>query len=128
MNAAGRVASSTLVRDELLVGVDKLVECARERGETAMFIEPDTDAQVTFQEVAQHVSERYAPNQARKFLDVADPWLTAHAIASGGKVVTQETRARENSKRVKIPSVCDAFGVETLNTYDMLRELGATIG
>ena len=147
MNEAGRVANSSLVRDELLDGTDALAEWARERRATAeatqltlgaewarerratsMFIEPDLDTQVAFQEVAQHVSERYEPNQARKFLDVADPWLIAHAIASGGKVVTQETRAGENSQRVKIPNVCDAFGVESLNMYDMLRELGATIG
>ena len=38
MNEAGRVASSSLVRDELLVGMDELAEWARERGETAMFI------------------------------------------------------------------------------------------
>ena len=128
MNDAGRAASSMLVRDELLVGMDELAEWASERGATSMFVEPDEGTQVAFQEVAQHVSDRYEPNQARKFLAVADPWLTAHAIASGGKVVTQETRAGENSQRVKIPNVCDAFGVESLNMYDMLRELGATIG
>ena len=128
MNDEGRVASSTLVRDELLVGMDELAEWARERGETAMFVEPDPDTQVAFQEVAQHVSDRYAPNQARQFLAVADPWLIAHAVADGGKVVTMEARVPANSQKVKIPNVCDAFGVETLNTYDMLRELGATIG
>ena len=62
----------------------------------------------------------------RQFLAKADPWLIAHAIASGGKVVTQETRADEASPRVKIPNVCDFFGVESLNMDDMLRELGAS--
>lgn len=128
MTAEGRIASSTLVRDELLVGMDELAEWARERRATSMFIEPDLDTQVAFQEVAQHVSDRYDSNQAREFLAAADPWLIAHAIASGGKVVTQETRAGENSQRVKIPNVCDFFGVESMNMDDMLRELGATIG
>ena len=62
----------------------------------------------------------------RQFLAKADPWLIAHAIASGGKVVTQETRAGENSRRAKIPNVCDFFGVEAMNMDDMLRELGAS--
>ena len=126
MNDKGLVASSSLVRDELLDGTDALAEWARERRASAMFVEPDAGTQMAFQEVAQHVSERYAPNQARKFLVVADPWLIAHAMASGGKVVTQETRAGENSRRVKIPNVCDFFGVESLNMDDMLRELGAS--
>ena len=147
MNEAGRVASSSLVYRELQRVKDDLAEWARERRATAedaqltlgpewarerratsMFVEPDPDTQMAFQEVAQHVSERYDPNQAAMFLAAADPWLIAHAMASGGKVVTQETRAGENSKRVKIPNVCDAFGVESLNMDDMLRELGATIG
>ena len=78
--------------------------------------------------MARHVSGRYERNQAGLFLAKADPWLTAHAIAGGGKVVTQETRVGDNSRRVKIPNVCDFFGVESLNVYEMLRELGATIG
>ena len=91
-----------------------------------LFIQPDWSTQAEFKRVSEYVRETYAPNQARKFLAAADPWLIAHAIASGGKVVTQETRADETSPRVKIPNVCDAFGVETLNTYQMLRELGAS--
>ena len=101
-------------------------EWAGEREASAMFVEPDADTQTAFRDVAQYVSQRYDPNQARKFLAVADPWLIAHAMASGGKVVTQETRAGENSRRVKIPNVCDFFGVESLNMDDMLRELGAS--
>ena len=128
MNDARRVASSTLVRDEILKGTDELAEWARERGASAMFVEPDESTQMAFREVAQYVSQRYPPNQARKFLAVADPWLIAHAMASGGKVVTQETRADETSPRVKIPNVCDFFGVESLNMDDMLRELGVSIG
>ena len=145
MNHAGRVASSTLVRDELLKGTDELEKWARERrataedaqmtlgaewagerGASAMFVEPDAGTQIAFREVAQYVSQRYEPNQARRFLAVADPWLIAHAIASGGKVVTQETRADETSPLVKIPNVCDFFGVEAMNMDDMLRELGAS--
>lgn len=154
MNDEGLVASSTLVRDELLKGTDELEKWAREHKPTAilvepdedaqmtlgaewgekkqdqrstsMFVEPDEDTQMAFRRVSEYVTETYAPNQARKFLGVADPWLIAHAMASGGKVVTQETRVGENSPLVKIPNVCDAFGVESMNIDDMLHELGAS--
>lgn len=128
MNGMGLVASSTLARDELMAGNDELADWARERGATAMFVEPDEGTQASFQRVAQHVRGRYAENQAAKFLSGADPWLIAHSMSSGGKVVTQETRVGDNSEQVKIPNVCDFFGVESLNMYQMLRELGASIG
>ena len=128
MNDMGLVASTTLARDELMRGNDELADWARERGATAMFVEPDEITQTLFRKVAQHVRDRYEANQAAKFLDVADPWLIAHAMASGGKVVTQEIRVPENSQKVKIPNVCDFFGVESMNMLQMLDELGASIG
>ena len=79
-----------------------------------------------FRRVSEHVRKTYAQNQAREFLGRADPWLIAHAIAEGGKVVTLEVRVPVISQKVKIPNVCDAFGITTLNTYQMLRELGAS--
>ena len=95
---------------------------------TGLFIQPDWSTQAESKRVSEYVRETYAQNQnqMRQFLAKADPWLIAHAIAGGGKVVTQETRAGENSRRVKIPNVCDFFGVESLNMDDMLRELGAS--
>ena len=91
-----------------------------------LFIQPDRSTQEAFRRVSDYVTETYAQNQARGFLDAADSWLIAHAIAGGGKVVTLEVKAPSESKRVKIPNVCEFFGVEYLNTYQMLRELGAS--
>ena len=133
MTAEGRIASSSLVYDELLDIKDKgelteLAEWAKSRKNTGLFIQPDWGTQVEFRRVSEYVQETYAQNQnqMRQFLAKADPWLIAHAIAGGGKVVTMEVRVPANSQKVKIPNVCDAFGVETLNTYQMLRELGAS--
>ena len=126
MTAEGRIASSGLVYDELQRIKDDLAEWARSRKNTGLFIQPDRGTQVEFRRVSEYVRETYAQNQARQFLAKADPWLIAHAIAGGGKVVTMEVRVPANSQKVKIPNVCDAFGVETLNTYQMLRELGAS--
>ena len=127
MTAEGRIASSSLVYDELQKVEDDLAKWARaRRRSTGLFIQPDWSTQEAFQKVSNHIQETYAQNQAREFLGKADPWLIAHAIAGGGKVVTMEVRVPANSQKVKIPNVCDAFGVETLNTYQMLRELGAS--
>ncbi len=126
--ASGRIASSLMVYGELLRMDDDLAIWARERRTPALFAEPDESVQTAFQEVARYVQGEYAANQAAMFLSGADPWLIAHAMASGGKVVTLETMVPSNSQKVKIPNVCRAFGVGFTNTYGMLRELGVSIG
>lgn len=61
--------------------------------------------------------------------DVADPWLIAAAKVYGLKVVTFESHnnnlnAINPSRKAKIPDIAQSFGVQTLNLYDMLKELG----
>ena len=79
-----------------------------------------------FQEVVTYVMQRYPDNQSRRrFMNRADPWVIAHAIAQGGTVVSLEGCAPNTSTKVKIPNVCSHFNVTCINTYQMLRELGA---
>ena len=84
----------------------------------------DTDAAVDqeSQKVAAYVEQRYPDNQSReRFLDGADLWIIAHAIAKGGSVVTHEQRNPIGSKKAKIPNVCDHFNVRCIDVYQMLR-------
>ena len=62
------------------------------------------------------------PRQVVDFLAGADPWLIAHAIAKGGKVVTFERRVGSSSSNIKIPNVCDYFRIETISLYQMFTE------
>ena len=129
MSAAEAMSSTTLVYDELVQdSEDELAEWAKERRGSPLFTEPDEDVQRALADIALHVVENYESNQAAQFLRKADAWLIAHAVAHGGKVATQETRVDTTSKKVKIPNVCDAFGIEAVNMYQMMRELGASIG
>jgi hypothetical protein len=52
----------------------------------------------------------------------ADGWLVAFAKVNGLTVVTHEVLSN-GMKRVKIPNVCEQFGVEYCDTYDMLEDL-----
>lgn len=54
-------------------------------------------------------------------MDRADPWIIAHAIDKGGAVVTHEQRNPKASSKVKIPNVCEHFGVRCIDVYQMLR-------
>ena len=46
-------------------------------------------------------------------------------MTAGATIVTHEVIAPNNSKKVKIPNVCQAFGVDYISTYELLDKLEA---
>jgi hypothetical protein len=62
---------------------------------------------------------QYLPPALTKFATVADGWLVAYAKSNGLVVVTHEVPS-EARNEVKIPNVCRAFGVDYVDTFDML--------
>jgi len=125
---AGNIISSIMVYNELSDGDDELSDWVHARRETGFFVQPDEEVQALFTQIADYVNATYLPEEAEKFLDGADPWIIAQAIASGTKVVTHESRVGANSTKVKIPNVADHFGVECIGPYQLLRELNARFG
>ncbi len=93
----GQLASVSRVYDELARGEDPLAHWVRRQGHTPLFLDPDEEVQQALGRVATYVTRRYNTPQVVEFLAGADPWLIAHAIAKGGKVVTFETRVGSNS-------------------------------
>jgi len=53
----------------------------------------------------------------------ADAWLIAYAKSTGCVLVTLEEHNPSVRKRVPIPNVCRALGVEYITTFDMIRGL-----
>lgn len=125
--AAGEVASTDLVYDELREGHDALGEWAKDRKELVFHVNS------TSATVAAHVGTLgawaqeagYKQHVVQEFLDCADPFLVGAAAESGLIVVTQETPAGAKRKKVKIPDACSRLGVAYENTFDMMRALGA---
>jgi hypothetical protein len=73
------------------------------------------------------VVERF-PDLTRGIAESADPWLVAHAMGrTSAVVVTQEGRRKQNGKP-KLPDVCQAFGVQTINSLTMFRRLSFRLG
>lgn len=54
----------------------------------------------------------------------ADPWVIAFAMAEKAVVVTKETPAGANSRRIKIPDVCNAYKIKWIDDFQLARELG----
>ncbi len=109
------------VYDELSKGDDELKAWAQQN--RGLFVDPTASVQREFTTIAEHVMKVYKGSHARRFLDGADPWLIAHAKADGGIVVSKEKQVESQSKKVKIPNVCQVFSVECIQVYDLLRVL-----
>ena len=54
----------------------------------------------------------------------ADPLVISMARVTGRTVVTNEQPVGPNSARVKIPTICDHFGIRWLRPLDYYRETG----
>lgn len=53
----------------------------------------------------------------------ADGWLVARVLVRDANVVTREQSAPESRKEIRLPDVCDQFGVRRDNTFATLRAL-----
>lgn len=67
---------------------------------------------------------QYTDAAKAEFASEPDGWLVAYAMAKERIVVTHEVLAPDARKRIPIPNVCKPFGVRSIDTFAMLRELG----
>jgi len=119
-NAAGHVFSIEKVGDEIAAGGDELSTSAEARDQ-AFFLKPDARMLPSLGSVSMWVNNQsYEPAAVNTFLQVADYYLVAHALAHGYTVVTHE-KAAPQSKKIKIPNVCIGLGVKCMTPYEMLR-------
>jgi len=119
-NAAGTVLSIDKVGDELAAGADELTAWAGQRG-NGFFRRTDAAVAARFGEVSAWVTgQQYEPAAVNTFLQVADFYLVARALAGGHVVVTHEVAAA-SARRVKIPNVCVGLGLRFMTPYEMLR-------
>ena len=119
-NERGRVFSIEKVEDELKAGDDELAEWTNDRGDE-FFLPPNPEVLVALGTVADWVTRQgYEPTAIDTFLQVADFYLVAQALADVHAVVTHEIPS-PSKKRIKIPNVCIGLGVKCLTPFDMLR-------
>jgi Domain of unknown function (DUF4411) len=120
MASAGRVFSIDKVADEIAAISDELSEWVQKSG-AGLFRPTGADAVSQFGAVSSWVtSQTYEPAAISTFLQVADFYLVAHALAESCVLVTHEVPAN-SVKKVKIPNVCAALSVRFMTPYEMLR-------
>jgi predicted nucleic acid-binding protein len=119
-NTAGLIFSIEKVGDEIASGADELSDWSKARGAT-FFLKPDAAIVASLGAVS-----NWATNQAYEqvaistFLQVADYFLIAHALAHGYTVVSHEIPS-DSRRKIKIPNVCIGLGVKCMTPFEMLR-------
>jgi hypothetical protein len=108
------------VADEIAAGADDLSVWANDRGSTLFRRTPASLAAQFGQVSAWATGQQFTPAAINTFLQAADFYLIAHALAGGHVVVTHETPATSPG-RIKIPNACIGLSVRFVTPYQMLR-------
>ena len=119
-NAAHHVYSIEKVSDEIDAGNDELTTWAAQRG-SGFFLRPDPPTIPALGAVSAWVTgQHFDPAAVHTFLQLADYYLVAFALAHGHTIVTHEIPSN-STKKIKIPVVCIGLGVRCITPFAMLR-------
>ena len=119
-NEAKKVFSIEKVGDEIDAGNDELAEWAAQRG-PGFFLKPERAILPALGSVsAWATGQGYEPAAVNTFLQVADYYLVAHALAHGHTVVSHE-KAAPLAKKIKIPNACIGVDIKCMTPFEMLR-------
>lgn len=128
LHRGGRVFSVSRVRDELRMGrkTEDLYRWVSDVVPEGFFLDVDeqevTDSFAEIMLWAQRHGQ-FTDGAKARFATGADGWLVAYARVHGFVVVTNEQPAPGSKTGIKIPDVCDKFGVVYENTFGLLRRL-----
>ncbi len=115
----GRVFSPIEVKREILQNDGTLSDWIKSR--PYMFKDITDDVQ---KELRKIMADYPTLVDSIKQRSIADPWVIAFAITEDAVVVTKEMPAGNNSKRIKIPDVCNGLGVPWIDDFQFAREIG----
>ncbi len=124
------VASIDKVFDEINKGNDDLKEWANTKFKKYFLNTENEQVFLKYAELMQWAEKQnnhYNRNAIDDFMKVdnADPWLIAFALIdkSNYTIVTFEKPNPTRKNKIQIPNVCQEFGVECCDLYDMLKNL-----
>jgi hypothetical protein len=117
----GIVISCDEVFDELAIGNDFLMKWSKQR--KSAFISSGSDIQCLVRDILQKYPSLVTGSRKS---NGADPFVIALAKLKNCTLVSDETRAGDGQP-VKIPNVCEAYGVRLIKFVDFLREVKISI-
>jgi hypothetical protein len=126
MLANGTIRSSEMVYKEVIGWGDDLSEWFKKNKQNGLYEPLTQSVQGHFVTIANYVYGRYDAANSGEFLRGADGWIIAHAIDTGGMVVSQESKHYPNAAKARIPDVCKNFSISCINVFEMLSQQGAS--
>ena len=121
-----RLLSIEPVYEELRKGDDELKDWVTAR-KAFLFYPLDPAAIGELQRINDQVLNLEKPSSDTKhrFLNGADPFLLAYALAHGHTIVTNEASDDPaKTSKIKIPMIAGLLGIETVRAEGMMRGLG----
>jgi len=127
---SGRIVTIDRVRDELLAKTDELSAWVRTLSEDTFVKSDRIDVVEEYRRLQNWANNQpqFIPAAKSAFASGNDAWIVAYALAGGQTVVTLEVLKPDIRKGIKIPNICDAFGIRCINTFEMLHELKEKLG
>lgn len=126
-----KIVSVDRVFDELMKETDDLSNWIEEHIDYAFKPTDSNEVIINYGELQNWVNNQsqFTPAARDEFADPknADGWLVAYAIEHDLTIVTHEVFDAEIKKKVKIPNLCEAFDINYLDTFQMLRESKVTL-
>ena len=127
-HSQGRIFSIERVKAEMADQGDELAAWVENQELDGCFESSDTaEIIATYAQLVAWVTGQAQFTAAAKaeFAEKPDAWLIAYSKVTEKALVTHEVLRQEARARVPIPNVCEAFDVEYLDTFEMLKDLGA---
>lgn len=134
LTAEHKIVSIDKVRDEIYENNDELRAWLETNIQPEFYQTTQNPAVLSrYTDIVRWVNSRsshYLQRALDEFLQAenADTWLIAYALSLSGdrKIVTYETSEPNRRNKIKIPDVCQHFGISTVTTIEMFRILGET--
>jgi len=134
-----------LARNEIFISIDKVKEevyrkedtikewCVKNLSEDLFCDTGTSEIMAQYSKVinwAISMNSQYTPKAIEDFSNYrrADAWLIAFALKAKGSltIVTYEKSAPQARNIIKIPDVCDSFGIKSTDIVGAFRQLGET--
>ncbi|MBD1395763.1 DUF4411 family protein [Pontibacter sp. JH31] len=127
----GKIISIDKVKSELFQNEDALKQWCEQNLPDSFFENTETII-TSYSDIvnwAASKSTHYLQKALDEFLDAdeADAWLVSYALAKNVTIITHELSQPNRKNKIKIPDVCEPFGIRYTNTIEMLRHLGAQL-
>lgn len=116
-HANNEILSVAKIYDELVDGGDHLSKWVKTR--RSFFKLPnDQNTEKCLSQLSEWAANNYDSSDLSTFFSSGDYFLIGYAMANNHTVVTHESK----KGRIKIPVVCNNFGVNCMNPFEMLEK------